>query len=101
MYVFAISPAGGYGDDVADAEGGVGVVDEDVGAAVEMLLNVPIPFLYANSCFYCLLHKTCGYHDGIYLPRGRCHDFRCRHVVLSSKGSGRLVALYCWGELRI
>ncbi len=37
MYVFAISPAGGYGDDVADAEGGVGVVDEDVGAAVEML----------------------------------------------------------------
>ena len=37
MHVFAVSPAGGDGYDVADAEGGVGVVNEDIGAAVEML----------------------------------------------------------------
>lgn len=37
MHVFAVSPAGGDGYDVADAEGGVGVMNEDVGAAVEVL----------------------------------------------------------------
>jgi hypothetical protein len=37
MYLFTGAPAGGDGDYIADSEGRVGVVDEDVARVVEML----------------------------------------------------------------
>ena len=32
------------------------------------LSNMIIPFLYADSYFYCLFHETCRDNHGIYLP---------------------------------